>query len=616
MKHRWSGFWETHKQGMRLLRIAHRLDRNQVPVTLLYGILAAAIPYITLILSARVVDMLLSKRYQEALWLALLMVGLVFLGELLGAVADKVLFVGRNMLQEQLKILIRKKGMELDYTTMNDPDVLKVISDAEFACRFKGGLGTLVRNYRILLTHLLTLVTAVVLTISLCAKAPVKSGSVLGVLAHPAVTASCLILAWLFGTFVTRGQVAKVKKLEEEIAQKHSDSERRFAYWYESVYSSTESGKTIRVNGMWDFIMNIFTAWESDNDTVYKDMGRSQAMKIRAEGLESGGFSVAAYLLVLAKVLTKAISVGSFAQYAGALLQFNQAKGKLLWSESEVTVLVRLLTPMADFLDRENDMAKGSIHIEKRNDNVYELEFHDVGFRYPGSEDFTLRHVSGKLSLKKKMAVVGPNGAGKTTFIKLLCRLYDPTEGYITLNGIDIRKYDYMEYLKLFGVVFQDFHLFGASVKENVAARGKFEESRVISCLRQAGVLDFVESLPQGADTIIERGDEEGIDLSGGQSQKISIARALYKDAPFVILDEPTAALDPLSEAEIYERFHEMVADKTSVYISHRMSSCRFCDEILVFHKGTVVERGGHEELLKKGGLYQKLWSAQAQYYA
>lgn len=548
--------------------------------------------------------------------MAVLMVGLVLLAELLLAVANKAVFVGRNMLQEQLQMLIRKKGMELDYTTMNDPDVLKIINDAEWACRFKGGLGTLLRNYRILLNHLLTLATAVALTVSLCIKAPVKSEGFLSVLAHPAVTASCLILAWLFGTFVTRGQVIKVKKLEEETTEKLVDSERRTGYWNADVFSDTESGKTIRVNGMRDFIVNIFTAWESDSDTVYRDMHRSQFMKIRAEGLESGGFSVAAYLLVLAKVLTKAISVGSFAQYAGALLQFNQAKGKLLWSESEIAVLVHVLTPMADFLDRENAMVKGSIHIEKRNDNVYELEFHDVGFRYPGSEEFSLRHVSGKLSLKKKMAVVGPNGAGKTTFIKLLCRLYDPTEGYITLNGIDIRKYDYMEYLKMFGVVFQNFHLFGASVKENVAASGEFEESRVIDCLRQAGVLDFVETLPQGVDTVIERGDEEGIDLSGGQSQKISIARALYKDAPFVILDEPTAALDPLSEAEIYERFHEMVADKTSVYISHRMSSCRFCDEILVFHKGTVVERGGHEELLEKGGLYQKLWSAQAQYYA
>jgi ATP-binding cassette subfamily B protein len=164
--------------------------------------------------------------------------------------------------------------------------------------------------------------------------------------------------------------------------------------------------------------------------------------------------------------------------------------------------------------------------------------------------------------------------------------------------------------------VFQDFYLFASSIGENIAVSREYDKKRVEDCLDKSGILSFVSKLEQRDETVIENGTENAIDISGGQEQKISIARALYKDAPFVILDEPTAALDPISEAEIYERFHEMVEDKTSVYISHRMSSCRFCDEILVFDEGTITERGSHEELLQRNGTYSSLWNAQAQYYA
>ena len=217
--------------------------------------------------------------------------------------------------------------------------------------------------------------------------------------------------------------------------------------------------------------------------------------------------------------------------------------------------------------------------------------------------------------MKQKMAVVGLNGAGKTTFIKLLCRLYDPTEGVIKLNGVDIRKYSYEEYQKIFSVVFQDFHMFPFALGENIAVSKEFDEKKTKECLKKAGALDMALKLKEGLHTNIDKRVNKGVDLSGGQEQKVAIARALYKDAPFAILDEPTAALDPISEADIYQRFDEMVEDKTSVYISHRMSSCRFCDEIMVFDDGKIKERGTHDDLLQQNGLYSEMWNAQAQYY-
>ena len=227
-----------------------------------------------------------------------------------------------------------------------------------------------------------------------------------------------------------------------------------------------------------------------------------------------------------------------------------------------------------------------------------------------------IRDLSLKFEIGEKMAIVGKNGSGKTTFIKLLCRLYDVTEGCIRVNGIDIRKYDYAEYCDLFAVVFQDFQVFAFPLGENVAAGSDVDSARAVDALDRAGVGERYRALPDGLDTSVGKEfDENGVAFSGGEKQKIAIARAIYKDAPFVIMDEPTAALDPESECEVYAGFDRMVGNKTSIYISHRLASCRFCEDILVFDKGKVVQRGRHEELERQEGLYRELWDAQAQYY-
>lgn len=222
-----------------------------------------------------------------------------------------------------------------------------------------------------------------------------------------------------------------------------------------------------------------------------------------------------------------------------------------------------------------------------------------------------------KVRIGKRLAVVGRNGSGKTTFIKLLCRLYDPTEGEILLNGINIRKYNYLDYMSIFSVVFQDFKLFAFSLGQNVAAGVDYDKERAETCLIKAGFGERLAMMPEGTETYLYRDFcDNGVDISGGEAQKIAIARALYKDSPFIVLDEPTAALDPVAEAEIYSKFGEIVEDKTAIYISHRLSSCRFCDDILVFDEGRIVQQGSHDRLVADGGgKYYELWNAQAQYY-
>ena len=270
-----------------------------------------------------------------------------------------------------------------------------------------------------------------------------------------------------------------------------------------------------------------------------------------------------------------------------------------------------------EFLDIPNNMYQGSLTTEKRSDRKYEIEFRNVSFRYPGCEQYALRNINLKFKIGQKLAVVGMNGSGKTTFIKLLCRLYDPTEGKILLNGIDIRKYNYKEYMMIFSVVFQDFKLFSLTLGENVAAKINYDEEEVKSALKKSGFYNRLSTMPEGLNTYLYKDfNKKGIIISGGEAQKIAIARAIYKNAPFIILDEPTAALDPIAEAEIYEKFNEITGDKTAIYISHRLSSCKFCDKIVVFHEGSVIQTGTHQELAAdKSGKYFQLWTAQAQYY-
>lgn len=336
-----------------------------------------------------------------------------------------------------------------------------------------------------------------------------------------------------------------------------------------------------------------------------------------AASMVSQIFTGIVYLFVCLKAWGGAFGIGSVTQYIGAITSLSGNVSELLRVLGEMKTNAAFLKTAFELLDMPNEMYKGSLTVEKRSDSRYDVEFRDVSFRYPGSGLWALRHVSMKFQVGERLAVVGPNGSGKTTMIKLLCRLYDPTEGVILLNGIDIRKYDYKEYMSIFSVVFQDFQLLDFGLGQNVAGGVHYDAERAEKCLQDAGFGDRLKAMQKGLETYIGKGfDKEGVSVSGGEAQKIAIARAIYRDVPFIVLDEPTAALDPLAESEIYESFNRLIQDKTAIYISHRLSSCKFCDRIAVFDQGSVVQFGTHEELLsEKGGKYQELWNAQAQYY-
>ncbi len=255
--------------------------------------------------------------------------------------------------------------------------------------------------------------------------------------------------------------------------------------------------------------------------------------------------------------------------------------------------------------------------LEADPERKYEIRLEDVSFRYPAADKDTLSHISFTLHPGEKLAVVGLNGAGKTTLIKLLCGFLDPTEGKVLLDGRDIRKYNRQDYYRLFSAVFQDFSLLAATVASNVAQTEQdLDMPRVKDCIAKAGLTEKIESLPaQYEEKLCREVYEDAVMLSGGETQRLMLARALYKNAPFVMLDEPTAALDPLAEADLYGKYHDMTRGRSSVYISHRLASTRFCDRILLIEDGRIAEEGTHEGLLAAGGRYAELFEVQSKYY-
>lgn len=386
--------------------------------------------------------------------------------------------------------------------------------------------------------------------------------------------------------------------------------------YYMDLFSRHERQKDIRLNQYNELLMADVERLFSD---IKENENRQGKIMLKREFTAQSGagiYLVLIYLFTAMKACIGLVSVGNVVTYVSSLsiftygiMQFTGFMGQ------SVSGLVMYANDYVDFMTLEKTKYPGKIPMEKRRDHKFQVDFEHVSFKYPGSDHYVIKDLSLSFVIGEKMAIVGKNGSGKTTFVKLLCRLYDVTEGCIKVNGIDIRKYDYREYCGLFSVVFQDFVIFSLPLDENIAASGEVDQEMVYDALCRAGMEERISRLDSldvavGKDVI-----DTGVNFSGGEKQKMAIARAIYKNAPIVIMDEPTAALDPVSECEVFEGFDKMVGKKTAVYISHRLASCRFCEDILVFDKGQVVQRGSHRELENQEGLYRQLWNAQAKYY-
>lgn len=577
-------------------------------------------PYFALYMSAEMVNELAGDCDLRKL---LILAGITVIGGFVVSVVTK-LIQSKKSLKEHLfwqkhESYIIDQQNNMQYEHLENSDVVMMRSKIWAAFNATGGgLATVKWAIERMLRHILNIVFSISLTVSLFAMT--AKGEFVGVFAFinshfSAVVIIALIAVNSFLSIkLTKKSTIKANQAVAELAHENTCLE---------VFDR-----------LWGIDMIIFNL----NRIVAAEYCKTQLrpkwlVKIERINMQEGitlivlnaVMNIALFLFVAAKAFIGVFGIGNFLLYQGTISKFINAVSGLASEFGRLQQNNVYLIQLYDYLDLPNAMYHGTLAVEKRDDIDYEIEFCNVSFKYPRTDTWALRHVSMKFKIGDKLAIVGENGSGKTTFIKLLCRLYDPTEGKILLNGIDITRYRYDEYMALFSVVFQDYTLFGFPVGENIATDCTYEDKKVRDCLIRAGLADKLESLnnnPEAKEkdplkrSIGRDYDSEGIDFSGGEMQKIALARSLYKDAPFVILDEPTAALDPVAEAAVYENFNILVKDKTSVFISHRLSSCRFCDNIMVFDHGKFVQEGSHDALVAdKSGKYYELWQAQAQYY-
>ncbi len=382
--------------------------------------------------------------------------------------------------------------------------------------------------------------------------------------------------------------------------------------------TSREFAKDIRMFGLrgwledlWGSTMRLYSAFCAKRERKYI---WANIIDIVLTFLRNG----IAYAFLIGITVKNGLPASQFLLYFAALSGFAQWVVEILDKLSVMQKQSLDISTIREFLDWDEPFdLNGGERIAFEPNKQYEIRLDDVSFRYPKADKDTLSHINLTVHPGEKLAIVGLNGAGKTTLVKLVCGFLDPTEGRILLNGEDIRKFNRNDYYALFSAVFQEFSVLDVTVKENVAqCVDGIDETRVWQCIDKAGLTEKIQSLPKGIETHLgRRVFKDGVEFSGGQTQRLMLARALYKNAPILVLDEPTAALDPIAENDIYQKYNDMTHGRTSFFISHRLASTRFCDRIIFVDGGKIAEEGTHDELLKNGGGYAYLFEVQSKYY-
>lgn len=569
-------------------------------------------PFVTIWFSARIINEIAGERNVRRLGIYVLLTVIInFALSMLKNALNKVVDEKESGMWNYFPKIFADKQMSLAYTDLEDQEIQKKKQKAqENLFMFGNGLGQLVWDTAGLVQVIVGIIASLSLSVSLFIS---RSGNT-------------LLDLWIWlpaGMVIMIIAGISTGKLRQRAGKAFDDwtagtvwYNRAFMFYGHELYDDLSRAKDVRIyrqDRIADREMQKLNVHNKDDGTNIRKMSRYPAIIILVQGI----CNALCYVYVVAKAAMGAFAIGSIVQYAGALIKLVQSIGELIDANYENVIYTGHLEKLFEYLDIQSSVTWGDIVPDTGSKAEHKIEFKNVSFRYQGSDRYALKNVNATLTSGKKQALVGANGAGKTTFVKLLCRLYDPDEGAILLDGKDIRKYDREEYLKLFAYVFQDFKLFSLSLGENIAASAEYDHDKLEECISRAFFTERYSAMPEGAETYLYKDIvENGVMISGGEAQKIALARALYKDAPVMILDEPTAALDPIAEAQVYSDFDRIIADKTAIYVSHRLSSCRFCDEIMVFDNGSIVQKGTHDELRSDiNGVYCELWDAQAKYY-
>lgn len=402
-------------------------------------------------------------------------------------------------------------------------------------------------------------------------------------------------------------------KIEKKYFDKNTNQSRKFDYLTNELVD-VKYGKEIRLFNAQPMILKEIEKLEkiltNDERKCCKEISKLSFVSVLVNVL----LNVYSYMYLTFSVIRKKMKIGQMLMVIEALFTFSQAFKDIISNAILIDKNIFYLNKYKEFIENVKYEERGGV--KNISNSKFELEFVNVSFKYPNEKSYVLKNISMKIENGKKIAVVGVNGAGKTTLVKLICRFYKATKGKILLNGIDINKYDYSEYVKKIGAIFQDFQLLAFTIKENITF-DNINDIRLENVIEKVDMDEKIKKYKKKYNTyIFKYFDDDGIEFSHGEEQKIAIARALYKNSTLLIMDEPTSAIDSISESELYQKFNNLTKNITTIFISHRLSSCKFCDEIIVFEEGRIIENGTHRELMDiENGKYKKMYLMQSNYY-
>lgn len=591
------------------IKLLWAMDRKFPVIVILQGGLNALLFYLPVILVARILDLLV-YRENSADPVSIAVVGLVGIWLLKGvkALLEKEMKTRSYQIAMRFETLVPVNTLNISFSDL-ESDYAKEMRARILADRSWGsGFFGVADKFCNLCNSGFELLGSVIMLIPLAMQV---SGSAAGKVAAA--------LLFNIGLAVVGASVyAKwYQKKESAAMNQMTQAEKNSRFWYMDEGGSGAIGaQSLKDIFMYRAKKMIQKTIDIEREGVRKNVftiARINSAGGLGTGMIQGILLCVSYYCVLALAIAGTITVGMVLRYAQAIFQACMSVSASIRLAGEFRTDVGRIASTLEYLNLTAEKTKGDSFTEMTKGVI---EFRNVSFRYPGTKELVLDHVSLKIEPSEKIAVVGKNGSGKTTLVKLLCRLYEPEEGEILWNGKNIREYDLREWQKIFAIVFQDYSLLSLTLGQNVAASVQYEAERAKEVLQLAGFGERLNKLKKGLETVVyPEYEQDGVSFSGGEEQKIAIARAIYKGGQICILDEPTAALDPVSESRVYESFDEIVKGKTAVYISHRLSSCKFSDRIFVLDNGKIAESGTHEALLSQNGLYAQLWQAQAQYY-
>lgn len=608
---------ETRKYTGNLARMFRKLFTLVPHLFLLVTAIAvvdAVLPYVNVIVIQLVIDGLAENRGARAVaWVVAAAVAVNVLSRLVLGELRKRREVSEARLDLKFQEYLHLHEMRLPLADIESTRVQELKRNIEQAKMRDGGVENIVSDFETVIRSVTSLITAGVVFLRIFAMQQGGAGLSFWTSPVPVAILVFLVIACTLATLkLQSAQNVLIAGLNDEVNQANGS-----AFAYMQFISNYHFGKEIRVFGLGSYLCDFFeNLWTSSiGYRLMQKLGREKAKIPCVTVLCNGILNMFIYILAIGKAYAGEISVGNVVVYINSVQAFIQAMVALVGSGGEIVGHGALMQPFLDLLDMEEDLPASGRDTEMPA-GIGDIAFEHVYFKYPGQEDWVLEDVSFVLKSGQKMALVGENGAGKSTLIKLACRFYEPDRGCIKINGVDVRQYSKEQYWKMVGAVFQDFSLPALSLGNVISGEDGYDKAREDEILREVGMDRWMAKLGISYDKCLYNDfSDSGIEISGGEGQKLAIARAIYKGAPFMILDEPTAALDPISEAAIFNDFHRVCEGKTCIFISHRLYSCRICDFILVLHEGRLAQQGTHEELLGRSGKYKELWDAQAGLY-